>query len=144
MVASATRLTVPPLIMSIPCVNCWRLKFSVPGKDLLSVFVPMNPLSTSSVWPEAICRKASLAAKLTTGTDRRVDVPVPLARMPPEVTVSVVGLRPERPPKSTEPETLLVSARALIVWLPVSELEVLNWALKVALAGADRMLVATL
>ena len=78
------------------------------------------------------------------GTERREVVPVPLARMPPAVTVSVVGLRPERPPTLTVPEALLVSARALMVWLPVSELAVLNCALKVALATADRMLAAAL
>ena len=56
MVASAFRFTVPPFSMNVAWVNCWRLRFRVPGRDLLSVAVPMNPLSTSSVWPEATCR----------------------------------------------------------------------------------------
>ena len=142
MVPPETRLSVPALTTVWLVTNCWRANVSVPGNALVSAADPMSPLSTVKVCPEATWRYASVEPKFTTGTERVEPVPVPLARMAPEVRVRVVGFRPERPPTFTEPEAELFSASALRVWLPVRELEVLYWALKVCAAEADRTFAA--
>ena len=96
----------------------------------------LNPLVTVSVWPLATWMIASpvpVAPKETTGTPNVAVAPAleAVAKIAPEVRVSVVGFRPPRPPTvgllPTNGPLLMV--RAFRVWLPVREFAVAEVAL---------------
>ena len=87
---------------------------------------------------------APVAPKEMTGTLSAAVAPEPLpfTSSAPVVSVSVVGVRPERPPTAGELPTSgpVEIVSAFSVWLPVSELEVAELARKVCAAPALRML----
>ena len=110
--------------------------------------VLLKPLVTLRVWPEATWTTPSVvpvAPKVTTGTlsEAVAPAPLPFTSKAPVVSVSVVGVRPDRPPTAgalpTNGPVEIVSA--LSVWLPVSELAVAEVARKVCVGAALRMLV---
>ena len=77
--------------------------------------VPLMPELTFRVCPAATWKTPSVPPKARIGTERAELVPVPMARMPPLVTVKVVGDTPARPPRLTAPDALLINFTALTV-----------------------------
>ncbi len=132
----------------VPLTNCGASKFRTPARFFERPPVVLNPLVTVSVWPLATWTMASevpVAPNETTGTPSVAVAPEPdeVAKIAPEVRVSVVGLRPPRPPTvgllPTNGPLLIVNA--LRVWLPVREFAVAEVALKVCVVVALRTFV---
>ena len=120
--APAARRSVPALMVVLPLMNWGDSTKIEPGRALVRPAVPVMAEVTVTAWPEATWKIASVPPKATIGTARVEPVPVPLARIAPLLIVRVAGFRPPRPPTERTCEASLVSAKALMVCAPVSEL----------------------